>query len=226
MKMKEKVDKILTYKPNVYINRQLIYDYPEQLLVEKGILVIEHADFEGIERISAALGAEILSTFDNAERADEVLGTCDSIEEIMIGEDKVIKFSGCKRNEACTIVLRGSSQHILDEAERSLHDALCVLVQTVKNKKVIYGGGNSELHMALACEALAKTIKVKEALAIEAYARALRQLPIIIAQNAGFDANELIHDLQIELKENSDAGINVETGCVGSMRALSITVTI
>ncbi len=70
MKMKEKVDKIVAYQPNVYINRQLIYDYPEQLLVEKGILVIEHADFEGIERISAALGAEILSTFDNPERSE------------------------------------------------------------------------------------------------------------------------------------------------------------
>ena len=67
---KQKVDKIISYKPNVYINRQLIYDYPEQLLVEKGILVIEHADFEGIERISAALGAEILSTFDNPERSE------------------------------------------------------------------------------------------------------------------------------------------------------------
>jgi T-complex protein 1 subunit beta len=226
LKMKEKVDKIVSYKPNVYINRQLIYDYPEQLLVEKGILVIEHADFEGIERISAALGAEILSTFDSPERSEEVLGTCDSIEEILIGEDKVIKFSGCKRNEACTIVLRGSSQHILDEAERSLHDALCVLVQTVKNKKVIYGGGNSELHMALACEALARTIKGKEALAIEGYARALRQLPITIAENAGFDANELIHDLEIELKERADAGINVDTGLVDSMDKLAITVPI
>lgn len=152
------------------------------------------------------------------------MGTCDSIEEILIGEDKVIKFSGCKRNEACTIVLRGSSQHILDEAERSLHDALCVLVQTVKNKKVIYGGGNSEIHMALACEALARTVKGKEALAIEGYARALRQLPITIAENAGFDANELIHDLEIELKERSDAGINVETGLVDSMAKLAITV--
>jgi T-complex protein 1 subunit beta len=151
MKMKEKVERIAAYKPNVYINRQLIYDYPEQLLVEKGIMVIEHADFEGIERISAALGAEIVSTFDSPERSEEVLGTCASIEEMLIGEDKVLKFSGCKRNEACTIVLRGSSQHILEEAERSLHDALCVLVQTVKNKQVIYGGGNSELLMALAC---------------------------------------------------------------------------
>ena len=217
MKMKEKVEKIAQYEPTVFINRQLIYDYPEQLLIEKGITVIEHADFEGIERISAALGAEILSTFDNSERKDEILGTCDSIEEILIGEDKVIKFSGCKRNEACTIVLRGSSQHILDEAERSLHDALCVLVQTVKNKRVIYGGGNAEIQMAIECEKLAKSSKGKEGIAIEAYGKALRTLPTIIAENAGFDANELVHDLEIELQTRSDAGINIETGLIDSM---------
>lgn len=97
-KMKLKVDRIASYGSNVFINRQLIYDYPEQLLVEKGLLVIEHADFEGIERIGAALGAEICSTFDSPEKGPEVLGHCDLIEEIMIGEDKVIKFSGCKRN--------------------------------------------------------------------------------------------------------------------------------
>jgi T-complex protein 1 subunit beta len=96
-------------------------------------LVIEHADFEGIERISAATGGEILSTFDCPERSEVVLGHCNMIEEIIIGEDKMIRFSGCKRGEACTIVLRGSSQHLLEEADRSLHDALCVLTQTIKN---------------------------------------------------------------------------------------------
>jgi T-complex protein 1 subunit beta len=145
---------------------------------------------------------------------------------MLIGEDKVIRFSGCKSNEACTIVLRGSSSHILEEAERSLHDALCVLVQTVKNKQVIYGGGNSEIQMAMEVEKLAKTVRGKEALAIDAYAKALRQLPIAIAENAGFDANELIHDLEIELVERKDAGINVDTGCVDSMEKLAITVFI
>ena len=69
-KMKNKVDKILAYKPTVFINRQLIYDYPEQLLADKGICVIEHADFDGIERIAAATGAEIVSTFDAPERSE------------------------------------------------------------------------------------------------------------------------------------------------------------
>lgn len=92
----------------------------------------------------------------------------------MIGEDKVILFKGCKSNEACTIVLRGASSHILEEAERSLHDALCVLVSTIKNTKVVYGGGHSEMTMSSACDKYAKTLKGKEALAVECYARALR----------------------------------------------------
>jgi T-complex protein 1 subunit beta len=164
MKMKRKVDKILAHKPDVFINRQLIYNYPEQLMAEKGVMVIEHADFDGTERLAAVLGGEIVSTFDNPETAK--LGTCALIEEIMIGEDKVIRFSGCASGEACSIVLRGSGAHILDEAERSLHDAICVLIAAVKNHLVVYGGGNSEIRMSLAVEDLAKTVKGKQALAV------------------------------------------------------------
>jgi len=158
-KMKAKVDKILLHRPDVFINRQLIYNYPEQLLADAGVMVIEHADFDGIERLSAVLGSDILSTFDTPDTA--VLGTCGGIEEVMIGEDKVIKFSGCQRNEACTIVLRGSGAHILDEAERSLHDAICVLMATVKNHKIIYGGGNAEMRMSLAVDDLARGMSGK-----------------------------------------------------------------
>ena len=122
-------------------------------------MVIEHADFDGTERLAAVLGADILSTFDSPDNAR--LGTCTTIEEIMIGEDKVIKFSGTKAGEACSIVLRGSGSHILDEAERSLHDAICVLISTVKSHRTIYGGGNSEVRMALAVDELAKSVKGK-----------------------------------------------------------------
>lgn len=120
-KMKKKVKKILAHKPDIFINRQLIYNYPEQLMADEGVMVIEHADFDGTERLAAVLGAEILSTFDNPEESK--LGTCELVEEMMIGEDKVIKFSGCG-GKACSVVLRGSGSHVLDEAERSLHDAL------------------------------------------------------------------------------------------------------
>merc|ERR1711953_1051467 len=147
-KMKSKVEKICKHGCNVFINRQLIYNYPDQLFKENGVMAIEHSDFDGTERLAAVLGADIVSTFDNPEETK--LGSCQKIEEIMIGEDKVIKFSGCAQGEACTIVLRGASTHILDEADRSLHDALAVLYQTVQDSRVVYGGGAMEMAMSRA----------------------------------------------------------------------------
>jgi T-complex protein 1 subunit beta len=85
--MKQKVDSIATHGINVFVNRQLIYNYPESLLSEKGIMVIEHADFEGVERLSLVTGGEIASTFDRPDLVK--LGKCELIEEVMIGEDKV-----------------------------------------------------------------------------------------------------------------------------------------
>jgi len=221
-KMKRKVDRILAHKPDVFINRQLIYNYPEQLLADANVMVIEHADFDGMERLAAVLGAEILSTFDDASA--DVLGSCAKIEEVMIGEDKVIKFTGCQRNEACSIVLRGSGNHILDEAERSLHDAICVLVSAVKNHKTIFGGGNAEMRMALAVQDLAQKVEGKQSLAIEAFAKALRQLPTIIADNAGYDSAEIVQNLRSAVANgDTEAGLNMFTGKVGNMRELGIT---
>ena len=185
-------------------------------------MVIEHADFDGMERLSAVLGAEILSTFDDP--SSDVLGRCAAIEEVMIGEDKVIKFSGCQRNEACSIILRGSGSHILDEAERSLHDAICVLVAAVKNHRTIYGGGNAEMRMALAVSALADKCEGKQALAIEAFAKALKQLPTIIADNAGYDSAEIVQNLRAQIANgNTESGLNMFTGQVDNMKNLGIT---
>uniref|UniRef100_A0A3P9H6P2 Chaperonin containing TCP1 subunit 2 n=1 Tax=Oryzias latipes TaxID=8090 RepID=A0A3P9H6P2_ORYLA len=137
-KMKEKVERILKHGINCFINRQLIYNYPEQLFAQAGVMAIEHADFAGVERLALVTGGEITSTFEHPELVK--LGQCKLIEEVMIGEDMLIHFSGVAMGEACTVVLRGATQQILDEAERSLHDALCVLAQTVKEPRTVYGG--------------------------------------------------------------------------------------
>jgi len=222
MKMKLKVDNILAHKCNVFINRQLIYNYPEQLFADAGVMAIEHADFEGIERLALVTGGEIVSTFGSPELVK--LGTCDLIEEIMIGEDKLLKFSGVPLGEACTVVLRGATQQILDEAERSLHDALCVLASLMKDRKVCYGGGSAEMLMAEAVDKLALSTAGKEALAIEAYARALRQLPTIIADNAGLDSAQLVSELRAAHTSGKKTyGINIIDSKVGDMQKLGIT---
>lgn len=222
IKMKQKVDKILKHNINCFISRQLIYNYPEQLFGQAGVMSIEHADFEGIERLALVLGADIVSTFDHPEGVR--FGHCDLIEEIVIGEDKVIRFSGVAKGEACTIVLRGASKQILDEAERSLHDALCVLSQTVKSTRIVYGGGCSEMLMALAVDHLVMKTPGKEQLAVEAFARALRQIPTIIADNAGYDSSELVSLLRnAHNKGQTTAGLDMELGQIGDMAQLKIT---
>lgn len=216
-KMRNKVEKILAYGCDIFINRQLIYNYPEQLMADKGIMVIEHADFDGIERLAAVTGGEIYSTFDSPDKAK--LGICEKVEEIMIGEDKVIKFTGCSNPKACTIILRGASAHLLEEAERSIHDALCVICETVKSKVTCYGGGFTEMTMAKEVDALSNEVKGKESICIEAFARALRQLPTIICDNAGLDSSEIISNLKSEINSGKGfAGIDVYKKCVGDMK--------
>lgn len=259
-KMKAKVQAIAAHGITCFVNRQLIYNYPESLLAEQGIMSIEHADFEGVERLALVTGGEIASTFDAPDKVK--IGRCDVIEEIMIGEDKVsrarkreaqpgafsaylrldlrcpqtiegvrvcanaklIKFSGVAAGEACTVVLRGATSQMVDEAERSLHDALSVLSQTVKETRVTLGGGCSEMLMSCAVDEAARTVSGKRALAVEGFARALRQMPTILADNGGFDSSDLVAKLRAAHYEGrSDAGLDMDLGEIGSMKELGVT---
>lgn len=222
-KMKQKVDKILGHGINVFINRQLIYNYPEQLFADAGVMAIEHADFDGMERIALVTGGDIVSTFDNPELV--TLGKAGLIEEFIVGEERMIRFSGCSAGEACTIVLRGATQQILDEADRSIHDALCVLTQTVKEPRTVYGGGCCEVIMAGEVRNRAKTVAGKRALAMDSFANALETIPTIIADNAGFDSAELLATLRAlhATPEGVSMGLNMDSGCVGNMKELGIT---
>jgi T-complex protein 1 subunit beta len=219
--MLQKCEKIVNHGINCFINRQLIYNLPEQYFTSKGVMSIEHADFEGIERLALVTGAEIVSTFDHPELV--CLGTCKLIEEVIIGEDRVIRFSGVPVGEACTIVLRGATSHMLDEAERSIHDALCVLSQTVKEPRVVLGAGVSEMLMANAVDELAKVTPGKKSVALEAFARALRMLPTHIADNGGFDSSDLVARLRAEhYSGNKTAGLNMTNGTIGNADEMGV----
>ncbi|KAF2074750.1 hypothetical protein CYY_003938 [Polysphondylium violaceum] len=220
-KMLSKCKKIVDHGINCFINRQLIYNLPEQYFADHGVMSIEHADFDGIERLALVTNAEIVSTFDHPELVK--IGTCKLIEEVMIGEDKVIKFSGVPEAAACTIVLRGATSHILEEAERSIHDALCVLSVTVNETRTVLGAGCSEMLMAKAVDELAAQTPGKKAMAIEAFARALRQIPTIIANNAGYDSSELVSQLKAAHNQgNTKAGLNMRDGCIGNIDEIGV----
>eukprot|EP01038_Epipyxis_sp_PR26KG_P014882 gene14882-20014_t len=220
-KMRNKCKKIIDHGITCFINRQLIYNFPEQIFTEAGVISIEHADFDGVERLAAVTGGEIASTFDRPDLV--VLGECKLIDEIMVGEDRLIRFSGCKSGTACTIILRGASSHLLDEAERSLHDALCVLTETIKETRVVCGGGCMEMLMATAIDKQIPTVAGKQALAMEGFSRALRQLPTIIADNAGYDSSDLVTQLRAaHARGETTAGLDMLNGAVANMQELGV----
>lgn len=135
----------------------------------------------------------------------------------------MIKFSGVGAGEACTIVLRGATNQLLDEAERSLHDALAVISQTVRETRTVLGAGCSEMLMSKAVDAAAAKEGGKRQMAIEAYARALRQLPTILADNAGFDSNELVANLRsMHYKGYMSYGLDLVNGTVADARDMGV----
>jgi T-complex protein 1 subunit beta len=220
-KMKAKVEKIKSHGINCFVNRQLIYNWPEQLFTDSGINSIEHADFVGVERLALVTGGEVVSTFDHPEKVK--FGHCDSIDEIMIGEDVMLKFSGVAAGEACTIVLRGATEQVLEEAERSLHDALAVLSQTTQERRTTLGGGCAEMVMSKAVEAAAQNESGKTSLAVESFAIALRQLPTILADNAGLDSSELVSKLRAAVYNGMTTfGLDLDNGKIADMRELGI----
>ncbi|KAK5970031.1 Tetratricopeptide repeat protein 25 [Trichostrongylus colubriformis] len=166
-------------------------------------------------------GGEIVSTFDTPENVK--FGTCDLIEEVMIGEDRLLRFSGVPLGEACSIVLRGATQQILEEAERSLHDALCVLITHVKESKTVAGAGASEILMSTAVAMESHKVAGKEALAVEAFARALAQLPTIICDNAGLDSADLVTRLRAEhANGHHNMGIDIVNGTIVDVVKLGV----
>jgi T-complex protein 1 subunit beta len=222
-KMKQKVERIKAHGINCFVNRQLIYNWPEQLFSDAGIMSIEHADFDGIERLALVTGGEIASTFDHPETVK--LGQCDLISEVIIGEDTLVKFSGVAAGQACTIVLRGATEQLLDEAERSLHDALAVLSQTVREPKTTLGGGCAEMNMAKAVEHAAANVDGKKQIAVESFAKALTQLPTILADNAGLDSSDLVSRLRASItKGMTSSGLDLLTpgGGIADMRELGV----
>ena len=222
-KMKAKVERIKAHGINCFVNRQLIYNWPEQLFADAGISSIEHADFDGVERLALVTGGEITSTFDHPENVK--LGHCDLIEEVIIGEDTLIRFSGVAAGRACTIVLRGATEQLLDEAERSLHDALAVLSQTVKEPKMTLGGGCAEMVMAKAVTEVAQNVDGKKAIAVESFSKALQQLPTILADNAGLDSSDLVTRLRKDVYSGlTSSGLDLLTpgGGIADMRELGV----
>jgi thermosome len=195
------VDKIALAGANVVICEKGIDDVAQHFLAKKGVLAVRRVKQSDMEKLVKATGAHVATNLEDFGSKD--LGTAQLVEERKVADDKMTFVEGCKNPKAVTILVRGGTQRIVDEAERAVHDALCVVRDVVVNPKVVAGGGAPEAEVAKRLRRYADKLAGREQLAVRAFAEALESVPMILAENAGLDPI----DIQVELRTKHDQGL-------------------
>lgn len=209
--LKEMVDKLASIGANVVVCQKGIDDIAQHFLAKKGILAVRRVKRSDIEKLEKALGARIISSIKDATPED--LGYAELVEERRIGNDKMVFIEGAKNPRAVNILLRGSNDMALDEAERSINDALHALRNILLEPMIVPGGGAIEVELAMKLREYARTVGGKEQLAIEAYADALEEIPSILAETAGMEPISALMDLRARhVKGMANAGVDVING--------------
>jgi thermosome len=209
--LKELVDKIAEVGANVVVCQKGIDEVAQHFLAKKGILAVRRVKRSDLEKLERASGGKIVSSVRDLKPED--LGYAELVEERKIGNDKMVFIEGCKNPKAVTILVRGASDMVLDEIERSLKDALNVLRNVMKSPYITPGGGAVEIEVAMKLREYAAKIGGKEQLAIEAFASSLEEIPMILAGSCGKDPLEVLMELRkLHAEGKRSAGIDVISG--------------
>ncbi|MCW3988340.1 MAG: thermosome subunit beta [Candidatus Bathyarchaeota archaeon] len=215
--LKEMTNKILDAGANVVLCQRGIDDVVQYFLTKGGALAVRRIKSSDMEKLAKATGASLVTNLDDLTSSD--LGEAKLVEERKIGDDKMVFIEDCKNPKAVSILIRAGLERLIDEVERALNDALSVMVDIVKNNKIVAGGGAIEAELSKRIRKYASTIGGREQLAIEAFADALEIIPITLADNAGLDPIDILVALRAahEEKDGMWKGINVFTGDVVNM---------
>ena len=220
--LKEMVEKIAATGANVVICQKGIDDVAQHFLAKKGILAVRRVKRSDMEKLERATKGKIVSNIDDLSPED--LGYAELVEERKVGEDKMVFIEGTKDPKAVSIVIRGGLERIVDEAERSLRDALSVVADVLRNPKIVYGGGAFEAEIAKHIREFSTHVSGKEQLAVQAFAKALEGVISALVENAGLDPIDIISDLrQAHSKEDGvKYGVNIFTGKIEDMEKLGV----
>src|SRR6266567_2716654 len=207
---------------NVLFTEKAADDEVLSILAKKGILTVKNVSSGDMEKLAKATGGSPVGTLKDLSKAS--LGQAKLVEEVKIGDDKLVYVREAKNPKAVTIMIRGGSEHVVDEAERSLHDALCVVRNALEDGKIVAGGGAPEAELAKRLREYAVKVGGREQLAIEAFAESLEAVPTTLAENAGFDPIDVLVELRSKHERAGSPwfGIDVFTGDVKDMRKLNV----
>jgi len=209
--LKDMVEKIASVGANVVICQKGIDDVAQHYLAKKGILAVRRVKRSDMEKLERSTKGRIITSIRDLTPND--LGYAKLVEERRVGNDKMVFIEGCKNPKAVTVLVRGASDMIVDDAERSINDALHALRNVLRDPKVVPGGGAVEIELALRLRKYAESVGGKEQLAIQAFADALEEIATILAQTAGLDPLQAIMDLRkLHSEGKANAGIDVLNG--------------
>jgi thermosome len=198
--LKGMVDKVVESGANVLVCQKGIDDVAQHYLAKAGILSMRRVKESDMIKLAKATGATMVTGLGGLTKSD--LGKAAIVEEKKIGDDKWTFVEGCKNPKAVTIFIRGGSQRVVDEAERSMHDAIMVVRDVLQNPAIVAGGGAVEEELSYRLMKWSGTLDGREQLAAEKFAEALESIPLALAVNAGFNPI----DIQVELREKHSAG--------------------
>jgi thermosome len=211
--LKAMVEKVKASGANVLIDQKGIDDIAQHYLAKSEIYAVRRAKKSDMEKLAKACGGRIVSSLDDLVGKD--LGTAGHVEERKIGDDKLTFITGCPSAKAVSILLRGGTEHVVDELERGLHDALSVVAGTIEDGKISIGGGAAATEIAMSLRDYAASVGGREQLAVESFANTLEIVPKTLAENAGFDQIDLLLKLRKAHKDGQKyAGIDITNGGV------------
>jgi T-complex protein 1 subunit alpha len=196
----ERISMILAAGANVVLTTGGIDDLCCKCFVEKGAMAIRRCRKEDLKRICNATGATLIMSLVNLEGEESFdplsLGFCEEVSQVKISEEELILVKGSKNASTASIILRGATNQLLDEMDRSIHDALCAVKRTLESNAVVPGGGAVEASLSIYLENFAMTLGSREQLAIAQFAEALLIIPKTLAVNAAKDATDLVSTLR------------------------------
>ena len=214
--MKDMVEKVKASGANVVLCQKGIDEVAQSFLAKAGILAARRIKKSDIEKLSRATGARIITNFDDLRSSD--LGVAGLVEERKLGDDKMIFIQDCKDPKSVSILIRAGLERMVDEAERTLKDALSVVIDVVKKPKIVAGGGAVETELAKRTREYATKIGGREQLAVEAFADAMEVIPRTLADNAGLDQIDILVGLRAAHETKGVwSGINVYNGEIVDM---------
>jgi thermosome len=205
------VDKVIKSGATVLFCQKGIDDVAQHYLTKAGILAVRRIKKSDIENLARATGGNIVNSIDTITKKD--LGTAGLVEERKISGDEMIYVSKCKNPKAVSIIVRGGTEHVVDELERAVHDALMVVSEVVQGKKIVAGGGAPETELSLQLRRYASQEGGRVQLAIEAFSEALEIVPRTLAENAGLDPIDILVAIRAAHEAGKKTfGIDVDTG--------------